>query len=383
MRRVRPASSALSMTKAGTFTLTATSSGLAAVVSSSYTIKAATAQTLTLVNQPQNQIAGLTINATPVSSSKYVTVQVVDPFGNSCYAPSGDKVTLGIAYANSSASVPLFSGGGRIAFSSTGQAVFSTLLENAVGTYTLTGRQPASLVGVQSKSLVISYAQPAKLSFVNGPTDASAGNNFNTVTPTPMTLPLFPNGLGTTQLWASVSLPGTGRPVFQPRSQRAVSLSVSSRSAVLEAVRLPRSAAGFAPLVTNGFGVVTFSNLTENKAGSYKLSAATPTAATSALRPTSASFIIKSSDAYGLSFSVQPTSTQVGKPISAVKVQIVDKYGNPYDQSANISLALSGTASLGGTKTSSTSTSGIAIFSTLQVTRTGTYCADGDGDDRQ
>ena len=77
------------VTKLGTYRLIASSSGLTPVYSSPFTITAAAPFALTLANQPQNQTAGSIIKAAPTSPSKFVTVQVVDQFGNPCPSPPG------------------------------------------------------------------------------------------------------------------------------------------------------------------------------------------------------------------------------------------------------------------------------------------------------
>ena len=351
------------VTKLGTYRLIASSSGLTPVYSSPFTITAAAPFALTLANQPQNQTAGSIIKAAPTSPSKFVTVQVVDQFGNPCPAPTGDQVSMSIAYTNSLASVTQFSGGGPFSFGSTGQAVFSTLLENTSGTYTLTAGDTNGLVSVQSKSFVISSALPFSLSMVNGPASTSAGSLLNT---TPITLPL-PNGLGTAQLPAGVSLQLEDK-YSNPVSGVSITTSISSISG---SVSTPTTFGSLiAPLVTNSLGVVTFGNLTENKDGSYKLNATSPT-----LHSTSSLFTISSAAPYGLTFTVQPTNTQATKTLSSVTVQIIDKFGNPVAQSDLVSLALSSAkvSFLGGIPSVQANNSGAAVFSGLQVTTTGTY----------
>lgn len=89
--------------------------------------------------------------------------------------------------------------------------------------------------------------------------------------------------------------------------------------------------------------------------------------------------MISPATSYGLSFSVQPTSTQANSDISAVTVQIVDKYGNPAALQSSIHLGLPSVAAffVGSTRLTSTSlsttTTGQAVFSNLQETKAGTY----------
>src|SRR5204863_7843214 len=112
-----------------------------------------------------------------------------------------------------------------------------------------------------------------------------------------------------------------------------------------------------------------FDNLAIAKVGTgYTL-----TASGSALTPaTTSAFAITAPD--HLAISVQPpASTSAGTPFG-LTVQVRDAYGNlATGSSASVALALNnaGGATLGGTTTMSAS-SGVAAFSNLAITKTGT-----------
>ena len=341
----------LSMEKAGTFTLTATSSGLTSAVSSKFAITASTPYALSLVNQPQSQTAG--------SSIKTVTLQVVDQFGNPCAAPSGDVVSMSVASGPASS---LSNGAGPISFNANGQAVFNAMTEDTAGTYTLWASDTLGLLGIQTNAFVISPSTGylTYLAAPSGTPGVAAGADLNlnggqyvSLLNSGTTLPS-----GVTYLLAD----SYGNPI--PNSSVSVRLASGTLSTPSNGV-LPA-------LTTNSLGLVTFSTLTEDKVGSYTLKATPKSYAThTALSP----FSIIASDAYGLTFSVQPTNTQATKTINAVTVQIVDAYGNPVGQSDMVSLALSSATVtfVGGNPAVQTSSSGSAVFSGLQVTTTGIY----------
>jgi pectate lyase len=76
--------------------------------------------------------------------------------------------------------------------------------------------------------------------------------------------------------------------------------------------------------------------------------------------------------ATALSFTGQPGYAGVGASIGTVVVQVVDQFGNPIATSGkSVTLSLSGSGSLGGTRTQTTDGTGKATFSGLTVSATG------------
>jgi hypothetical protein len=119
--------------------------------------------------------------------------------------------------------------------------------------------------------------------------------------------------------------------------------------------------------------VATFSNLSVSNAGSYTLSASSPTL-TSA---TSTGFSITAPSlptAVKLAFSVQPSNAVTQATITpAVQVVVEDSSGNTVTTATNpVTLALVGGAGFGGMLTV-TPQNGIATFSNLTVSTAGTF----------
>jgi hypothetical protein len=120
-------------------------------------------------------------------------------------------------------------------------------------------------------------------------------------------------------------------------------------------------------------GVATFSNLSVSTAGSYTLSASSP----SLTSATSAGFTITAASAptaVKLAFSVQPSNTVTQATITpAVQVSVEDGSGNVVTTATNpVTLALIGGTGLAGTLTA-TPQNGVATFSNLTVSTAGSY----------
>ena len=132
--------------KAGTYTLTATATGLASATSNSFTITAGAANKLAFTTQPTNKVAGFAI--TPA-----VTVTVQDAYGNTVTS-SNASITVAIGTNP---------GGGTLSGTKTvaavnGVATFSTLSIDKAGTgYTLTAAS-SGLAGATSGTFNISAA---------------------------------------------------------------------------------------------------------------------------------------------------------------------------------------------------------------------------------
>ena len=125
--------------------------------------------------------------------------------------------------------------------------------------------------------------------------------------------------------------------------------------------------------VTPQNGVATFSNLSVSNAGSYTLSASSPTL-TSA---TSTGFTITAPSlptAVKLAFSVQPSNALTQATITpAVQVLVEDSSGTVVTTATNpVTLALVGGTGLAGTLTV-TPQNGVATFSNLSVSTAGSY----------
>jgi hypothetical protein len=133
------------------------------------------------------------------------------------------------------------------------------------------------------------------------------------------------------------------------------------------------SGLGGALTVTPQNGVATFSNLSVSNAGSYTLSASSPSLASA----TSTGFSITAPSlptAVKLAFSVQPSNALTQTSIApAVQVRVEDNSGNVVTTATNpVTVALVGGSGLGGALTV-TPQNGVATFSNLSVSNAGSY----------
>jgi hypothetical protein len=148
-------------TQAGSFSLSAASTGLTGAISNSFTVNAAVANKLAFVQQPTTTRAGSAI-------SPAVTVQIQDQFSN----------------LTSSTATVTISGGGTLAGTSTtsvaavsGLATFSNLVPTQVGSFTLTAAS-SGLASATSDSFTVTAPDltAVKTDTVSGST--SLGNNW-------------------------------------------------------------------------------------------------------------------------------------------------------------------------------------------------------------
>jgi uncharacterized protein YkwD len=130
-------------------------------------------------------------------------------------------------------------------------------------------------------------------------------------------------------------------------------------------------AAGSTTTVTASGGVATFSNLGLTAAGTYTLLAL----ATAGVSGPSADLVVSPAAADHLAFTVQPSDTLVGQPISpAIQVELLDRYGNVEtgDNSDQVTVAVAnGQGSLDPASTTTvTVNAGVATFDNLVYTTT-------------
>ena len=121
-------------------------------------------------------------------------------------------------------------------------------------------------------------------------------------------------------------------------------------------------------------GVATFSDLTVSAAGSYTLSAASPSLSPAISTGFSITVPSVPPIASKLAFLVQPANAVTGATISpAVQVTVQDANGSTVTSATNpVTLALTGTGGLGGTLTA-TPQNGVATFGNLTVSTAGSY----------
>jgi hypothetical protein len=326
----------LSVGIAGSYTLSAASSDIAPATSSSFNITATAGGSptspvkLTFLVQPSNaqthaaispavQVAVEDSNGTIVSSAANpVTIALV--------GSSGLEGTLTVTPQN-------------------GIAIFNNLSVSDAGSYTISATSPGLTSATSSGFTINAPSVPptaARLAFVQQPS--------NTLTQAVISPPV------------TVAVEDSdGKTVTT--ATNPVTLTLSGGTSLAGTLT-----------ATPQNGVATFSNLTVSAAGSYTLSAASPS-----LSPAiSTGFSITAPSvppiAAKLAFLVQPANAVTGATISpAVQVTVQDANGSTVTSATNpVTLALTGTGALGGTLTASPQ-NGVATFGNLTVNTAGSY----------
>ena len=300
--------SSLTETKAGTYALTASTSGVSNVLSNAFTITALSATTLTYLSQPSSTTAGSILNA--------ITVQAADQYANPV---AGAAVSIGIAPSS------LTTGGGSLTTNAAGKVVFSNLSEDTAGSYVLSATT-SGVAAVSSSSFTITaQAATARLAFVDQPSSTTAGSTINPVTV------LLADQFGNAVAGAAIGITSTPKAL----------------------------STGTTPLTTNGSGEVVFADLSENTAGTYDLTA------------TSTGLASVSSSAYhhaGIGGHARLRQSahrrDAGMSINAVTVKAVDSYGNLVPNVV-IGIGLTVEVSLGGNNPLTTNSQGVAVFRPL------------------
>lgn len=316
---------------AGSYTLSASSTGLTAATSGSFSITFGAAIKLAFTTQP----AGPATGGTAFTTQPAVTVQ--DRYGNTV-ANNTSAVSLSITSGTGTAGAILSCTTNPTAASS-GVATFSGCAIDKAGS----GYQLHAIDGIltvaDSASFSVTVGSPSKLGFAQQPASATAGNSISPA----VTIRILDAGGNLTSSTASVTIAIGTNPGGGTLSGTLTSTAVS--------------------------GTATFSTLSIDKAGTgYTLGAAS-SGLTSA---TSTGFNITAAGPSKLAFTQQPSNTTAGVAISpAVTVQIQDQFGNLTTDTSSVTVALGvnpGSATLTGTLTRAAS-GGVATFSNLSMTK--------------
>jgi Ca2+-binding RTX toxin-like protein len=212
---------------AGSYTLSATSTGLTSATSNSFTVSAAAANHLAFTGQPSNTTAGVAI-------SPAVQVSIEDQFNN----VTGSTASVSLAPNGPG---PFTSGSTTTVNAVAGVATFSNLVLDTAGNYTLSATS-TGLTSATSNRFTVSAAAANHLAFTGQPSNTTAGVAISPA----VQVSIEDQFNNVTSSTASVSLTPTGPGPF-------TSGSTTSVNAVA--------------------GVATFSNLVLDTAGSYTLSA--------------------------------------------------------------------------------------------------------------
>jgi len=320
--------------KAGTYTLTATASGLTAAVSTSFTISTGPAGNLAFTTSPSGSSGGVAFSTQPV-----VTVQ--DAGGNTVTSSTA-SVTLSITPPAGGA---ILTCAANPTSAVAGVATFAGCTIGSPGTYTLTAAS-SGLTNAVSAGFTIIASPATKLAFTTSPSSSTGGTAFATQ---PVVTVQDASGNTVTSSTASVTLSIT-----------------TPAGATLTCTDDPKDAVS---------GVATFAGCTVDKVGTYTLTAAS-SGLTSAL---SASFTVTVGPAVQLGFTQVPANTAVNTSFTAQpRVAIQDAGGNTRTSStAPITLAITpptGGAALTNCSSNPRSTSsGVASFSSCRINMPGTY----------
>jgi hypothetical protein len=298
----------LSMTKAGTFALSATDPGLASTTSNSITISAASSSKLAFTQQPASAAAGASLGT--------VAVSVEDAYGN---LVTTDHSTVSLAGNTLT--------GTLAAAAVNGVATFTGLSMTQSGTFALSATDGTLTPGASS-SITISPAQASKLIIAQQPNSATAGQSIGTV-------------------------------IVEIEDQYGNIVTGNTSTVTLAGTSLTGKTS-----VTAVNGVAVFTGLSMTQAGKQTLTATSGTL-TSA---TSNSITISPAAANKLVFTLQPSSAVAGSSLGTVAVTVEDTYGNVVTSNSS-TVTLTGTT-LTGT-TSVAAVNGVATFTNLSMTQIG------------
>jgi hypothetical protein len=309
----------LVLQSAGAYTFTASTTGLTAGKSNTFTVSPAAANQLGFSADPADSTAGQALAS--------IQAAVEDSFGNPI-AGANAQVTIAAQGPGS------FTTGTTVEPTAAGMVAFNNLVLQTAGLYTLTvsapGLQPAT-----STIFTVNPAAASQLAFKASPSNATAGAAL----PTIQVDVVDPFGNTVTS------------------SSAAMTLAVGGPGALSQGSTTARAAGG----------VASFPNLVFQTAGSYVL-----TVSSAGLQSiTTPSITVNPAPASQLAFAVNPVNTTAGQAVPAFQVSVTDAFGNPVSGTA-VSLTVNGGRPSAGA-TSSTSVGGLATFSGLVFPTAGQY----------
>ena len=314
--------------KIGTYTLTATATGLTSAVSTSFSITVGLATKLAFTTSPSSSTGGIAFATQPV-------VAVQDSGGNT--TAGTNSITLSITTAAGA----ILSCTANPTPASSGVATFAGCRIDKAGTYTLTATASA-LTSTVSPSLTISAGPATKLTFTTNPSGSTGGTAFGT-----QPVVTIQDAAGNTVTSSSAS----------------VTLSITTPAgATLTCTTNPRSASS---------GVATFTGCKIDRTGTYTLTAAAG-GLTSAV---STSLTITTGTATKLAFTTSPSNTTHNVVFATQPVVTVqDAGGNTVTSSTSITLSItSGGATLTCAQNPTSASSGVATFAGCRISTAGTF----------
>ncbi|MEO5851133.1 MAG: hypothetical protein ABIQ15_01350 [Nocardioides sp.] len=317
--------------KAGTYTLTATDSGLTSSTSSSFTIAAGAAAKLAFTMQPGGGTSQTTMPTQPV-------VAVQDAGGNTVTSDTS-TVTLALTTPGGASLTCTTNPKAAVA----GVATFAGCRVDKTGTYTLTATDGA-LTTATSSSFTITAGAAAKVAFT-----AQPGNGTSQTALAAQPVVAVQDAFGNTVVTDSSS----------------VTLTLTTpNGAALTCTANPTAAAA---------GVATFAGCKVDKTATYTLTATDGVLTTAS----SSSFTITAGPASKLAFSTQPSSGTGGTSLATQPVVTVqDAFGNTVTtDSSSVTLALTtpAGATLSCTANPTAAAAGVATFAGCKIDKAATY----------
>ena len=315
----------------GTYTLTATASGLTTAVSASVSITPGPATKLAFTTNPSGSTS-----ATAFATQPVVTVQ--DAGGN---IVAGSSAAVSLAITTPAGATLTCTANPATAVA--GVAAFTGCRIDKKGTYTLTATATGQTAAV-SASLTITVGPATTLAFTTNPTGATGGTAL------------------ATQPVVTIQDAG-GNTVTTATSPVTLAITTPA-GATLTCTTNPKTAVA---------GVATFTGCKIDKAGTYTLTA-TASGLTAALSP---SLTITVGPANKLAFSTNPSGATGGTALATQPVvTIQDAGGNPVTSGTNaVTLAI--TTPAGATLTCATNprtaVAGVAAFTGCKIDKAGTY----------
>ena len=316
---------------AGSFTMTAASTGLTSKTSGSFSVTAGATEQVALSSVPSAVTSGAALG---------IVVTAEDAYGNKESSLNTGSVTLSVATGPP---------GGALAGTVTrtfsgGVVTFSAASLTTVGSYTITASYTdpvAGLLTATTGSIVVNAGVAKKLGFVQGPSTTTAGS---VMSPAPTVQVEDTNGNPVADSGVSVTLTSSG--TLTAGSTKVVSTDVN--------------------------GLATFSNLTWNTAGSYTIAASASGLTASG---NSSSFSITAGSPVNLVFTTQPGTASAGSAVPTTVVKIEDSLGNVLTSSTDtVTLSPNGPGPFDPAATASVAAvNGVATFSNLILDKSGSY----------
>ena len=319
----------LIINKTGTYQLTASAGhSVTTATSRNIVVSSNVLNSLVVQQKPTTGTAGAALGTA-------VIVQALDQYGNLLTTSSTVKLALSSGqFSTKATSVQVTTVGGV--------ATFNNLIFNAAGTYTLTAS--VNSITTSSFNVTIGAAAASKLVITQAP---------------PATVT------------AGVALSPTVTVSVVDAFGNVVTTDTSTVTLTISAGTFGSGAATVTATAING--VATFSGLTINKSGTYKLTASDSASLTTAV---SQNIVVKAGAAASLSVQQKPTTGVAGANLSpAIKIAILDAYGNVVlTDASTVTLTLdSGTFKNGSNTASMAASSGIASFTGLSIRAAGSY----------